>query len=39
MKKTVEELGKLDILVDNAAFEEHVDRFEDLSDEHFDRTR
>ena len=38
VKKTVEELGRLDILVDNAAFQEHVDRFEDLSDEHFDRT-
>ena len=38
VKKTVEEFGKIDILVNNAAFQEHVDRFEDLSDEHFDRT-
>jgi NAD(P)-dependent dehydrogenase (short-subunit alcohol dehydrogenase family) len=34
----VAELGALDILVNNAAFQEHVDDFEDLSDEHFDRT-
>jgi NAD(P)-dependent dehydrogenase (short-subunit alcohol dehydrogenase family) len=31
-------LGKLDILVNNAAFQEHVTRFEDLTEEHFDRT-
>ena len=33
-----DELGRLDMLVNNAAFQEHVDDFEDLSDEHFDRT-
>lgn len=38
VKKTVDAFGKLDILVNNAAFQEHVDRLEDLSDEHFDRT-
>jgi len=38
VKKTIEEFGRLDILVNNAAFQEHVDKFEDLSDEHFDRT-
>jgi NAD(P)-dependent dehydrogenase (short-subunit alcohol dehydrogenase family) len=38
VKKTVDEFGKLDILVNNAAFQEHVDQFEDLSDAHFDRT-
>ena len=38
VQTTVEKLGKLDILVNNAAFQEHVARFEDLSDEHFDRT-
>ncbi len=38
VKKTVEEFGKLDILVNNAAFQEHVNKFEDLSEEHFDRT-
>ena len=36
--KTVKEFGKLDILVNNAAFQEHVNEFEDLTDEHFDRT-
>ena len=36
--RTVQELGKLDILVNNAAFQEHVPEFEMLSDEHFDRT-
>jgi hypothetical protein len=38
VRKTVDEFGKLDILVNNAAFQEHVNKFEDLSDEHFDRT-
>ena len=38
VKKTVDTFGKLDVLVNNAAFQEHVDEFEDLSDEHFDRT-
>jgi NAD(P)-dependent dehydrogenase (short-subunit alcohol dehydrogenase family) len=36
--KTVKEFGQLDILVNNAAFQEHVSRFEDLSDEHFNLT-
>jgi NAD(P)-dependent dehydrogenase (short-subunit alcohol dehydrogenase family) len=36
--KTVKQFGKLDILVNNAAFQEHVNKFEDLSDEHFDLT-
>jgi hypothetical protein len=36
--KTVKAFGKLDILVNNAAFQEHVNALEDLSDEHFDRT-
>ena len=38
VKKTLDAFGKLDVLVNNAAFQEHVDEFEDLSDEHFDRT-
>lgn len=38
VEKTVRDLGKLDILVNNAAFQEHVSRFEDLTEEHFDRT-
>ncbi|MFZ2029660.1 MAG: SDR family oxidoreductase [Vitreimonas sp.] len=36
--KTVANLGKLDVLVNNAAFQLHVDRFEDLSEAHFDKT-
>jgi NAD(P)-dependent dehydrogenase (short-subunit alcohol dehydrogenase family) len=36
--RTVKELGRLDVLVNNAAFQEHVTAFEDLTDEHFDRT-
>ena len=35
---TMTELGKLDILVNNSAFQLHISRFEDLSEEHFDRT-
>jgi NAD(P)-dependent dehydrogenase (short-subunit alcohol dehydrogenase family) len=38
VQRTLQELGKLDILVNNAAFQEHVPEFEMLSDEHFDRT-
>ena len=38
VKETIDAFGKLDILVNNAAFQEHVDKFEDLSDEHFERT-
>jgi NAD(P)-dependent dehydrogenase (short-subunit alcohol dehydrogenase family) len=36
--RTVEELGGLDILVNNAAFQEHVNSFEELTEDHFDRT-
>ena len=38
VQQTVDELGKLDVLVNNAAFQEHVTEFEDLTEEHFDRT-
>src|SRR5262249_54071575 len=38
VQTTVQKFGKLDILVNNAAFQEHAGRLEDLSDEHFDRT-
>jgi NAD(P)-dependent dehydrogenase (short-subunit alcohol dehydrogenase family) len=38
VKKTVDAFGKLDILVNNAAFQEHAAKIEDLSEEHFDRT-
>ena len=36
--ETVKELGKLDILVNNAAYQEEQDRPEDISDEQFDKT-
>jgi NAD(P)-dependent dehydrogenase (short-subunit alcohol dehydrogenase family) len=38
VKRTVKELGALDILVNNAAFQEHVNDLADLEDDHFDRT-
>jgi NAD(P)-dependent dehydrogenase (short-subunit alcohol dehydrogenase family) len=38
VKRTADELGAMDILVNNAAFQEHVLDFVDLTDEHFDRT-
>lgn len=34
----VKTFGKLDVLVNNAAFQEHMNAFEDLTEEHFDRT-
>ena len=36
--KTVAELGGLDVLVNNAAFQVHTARFEDLTATHFDET-
>jgi NAD(P)-dependent dehydrogenase (short-subunit alcohol dehydrogenase family) len=38
VEQTIAEFGKLDILINNAAFQEHVSRLEDLTEEHFDRT-
>jgi NAD(P)-dependent dehydrogenase (short-subunit alcohol dehydrogenase family) len=38
VKRTVAEFGRLDILVNNAAFQEHEHKIEDLSDAHFDLT-
>ena len=38
VEQTVRELGGLDVLVNNAAFQEHVEDFEQLTEEHFDRT-
>jgi len=38
VKKTVSTFGKLDILVNNAAFQEHESKIEDLDDEHFEHT-
>ena len=36
--RVVKAFGKLDILVNNAAFQLHVNKFEDLTEAHFDRT-
>lgn len=38
VKKTVKTFGKLDILVNNAAFQEHADSLLDLTEERFDET-
>lgn len=38
VKKTVKEFGRLDILVNNAAFQDHTNSLEALSEEHFDET-
>lgn len=36
--RTVEEFGKLDILVNNAAFQQHQKSLEEITEEQFDRT-
>jgi NAD(P)-dependent dehydrogenase (short-subunit alcohol dehydrogenase family) len=38
VERTVGEFGKLDILVNNAAFQQHQETLADVSDEQFDRT-
>lgn len=38
VERTVKELGRLDILVNNAAFQHHQKSIEDISDEQFERT-
>lgn len=38
VEKAVSELGKLDVLVNNAAFQEHADSLLDITDERFDET-
>lgn len=38
VKQAVMELGGLDVLVNNAAFQVHTAKFEDLTEEHFDTT-
>ena len=38
VRQTVKEFGKLDILVNNAAFQQHQESLGDLTDEQFDRT-
>ena len=38
VEATIKRFGRLDVLVNNAAFQVHTYRLEDLSDEHFDLT-
>jgi NAD(P)-dependent dehydrogenase (short-subunit alcohol dehydrogenase family) len=38
VKRTVDTLGRLDILVNNAAYQQHQESIEDISDEQLDRT-
>lgn len=38
VKKTVDEFGKLDILVNNAAFQQHQKSIEDVTEEQWDQT-
>jgi len=38
VKATLKAFGRIDVVVPNAAFQEHVETFEDLTVEHFDRT-
>jgi NAD(P)-dependent dehydrogenase (short-subunit alcohol dehydrogenase family) len=38
VNQTVEEFGRLDILVNNAAFQEHAESLEDITDEQLERT-
>ncbi|HJV83059.1 SDR family oxidoreductase [Noviherbaspirillum sp.] len=38
VRQTIDTFGKLDILVNNAAFQEHAESLEDITDAHFDMT-
>ncbi|WP_303908577.1 SDR family oxidoreductase [Thiohalomonas denitrificans] len=38
VERTLEEYGRLDILVNNAAFQEHAASLDEISEEHFDET-
>jgi NAD(P)-dependent dehydrogenase (short-subunit alcohol dehydrogenase family) len=38
VEKTVQAFGALDVLVNNAAFQQHVAKIEDITDEQFDET-
>lgn len=38
VQKTIDAFGSLDILVNNAAFQEHAGSITDITNEHFDRT-
>jgi NAD(P)-dependent dehydrogenase (short-subunit alcohol dehydrogenase family) len=36
--KTIQEFGRLDVLVNNAAFQQHSEKLEDITDEHLQET-
>jgi NAD(P)-dependent dehydrogenase (short-subunit alcohol dehydrogenase family) len=38
VERTLDELGGLDVLVNNAAFQQHAESLEDITEEHFDLT-
>jgi len=38
VQKTVQEFGRLDVLVNNAAFQEHAETIEDITDDRLDQT-
>src|SRR5205085_10400235 len=38
VKRVLEQFGRLDILVNNAAFQEHAEKLEDLDEEHLQET-
>ncbi|TAL87597.1 MAG: SDR family oxidoreductase [Rhodanobacter sp.] len=38
VEQTIEQLGKLSVLVNNAAFQEHAASIEDITEDHFDLT-
>jgi NAD(P)-dependent dehydrogenase (short-subunit alcohol dehydrogenase family) len=38
VRRTVKAFGRLDVLVNNAAFQQHVERLEDLGDDHLQET-
>jgi NAD(P)-dependent dehydrogenase (short-subunit alcohol dehydrogenase family) len=38
IEETLRQFGQIDILVNNAAFQEHAERLEDLTEQHFDQT-
>lgn len=38
VQKTLDAFGKLDVLVNNAAFQQHASQLEDISEQHFDLT-
>jgi NAD(P)-dependent dehydrogenase (short-subunit alcohol dehydrogenase family) len=38
VSRTLEAFGRLDVLVNNAAFQQHADTIDDITDERFDKT-